>query len=192
MIADFTPAMTDALANIGKRSVCSADLGLGSSTLRRLWELGFLKIDMPTEGRFPAYYSLTERGEGAAAILNAVPMPVDHEGPVARIKRTVAAHYKIPCEEMISARRSRNVVRPRQVAMYLTKKLTPKSLPDIGRQFGGRDHTTVIHAVRVVEGLITKDAKLKNDVKTLFGQLVSESSGDIGDKPIAAELAEAA
>ena len=61
---------------------------------------------------------------------------------------------------MTSARRAREVARPRQVAMYLSKQLTPKSLPDIGRRFGGRDHTTVIHAVRQIEKLRASDAEL--------------------------------
>jgi hypothetical protein len=64
------------------------------------------------------------------------------------IQTQVAEHYRIRKAEMTSARRAREVARPRQVAMYLSKQLTPKSLPDIGRRFGGRDHTTVIHAVK--------------------------------------------
>jgi chromosomal replication initiator protein len=69
------------------------------------------------------------------------------------IQTQVAEHYRIRKAEMVSARRAREVARPRQVAMYLSKQLTPKSLPDIGRRFGGRDHTTVIHAVRQIEKL---------------------------------------
>ena len=69
------------------------------------------------------------------------------------IQTQVAEHYRIRKAEMTSARRAREVARPRQVAMYLSKQLTPKSLPDIGRRFGGRDHTTVIHAVRQIEKL---------------------------------------
>ena len=69
------------------------------------------------------------------------------------IQTQVAEHYRIRKAEMTSARRAREVARPRQVAMYLSKQLTPKSLPDIGRRFGGRDHTTVIHAVKQIEQL---------------------------------------
>ena len=65
---------------------------------------------------------------------------------------------------MHSARRARNVARPRQVAMYLAKMLTARSLPEIGRKFGGRDHTTVMHAVRKVEELIADDAQIAQDV----------------------------
>src|SRR5438132_68811 len=70
-----------------------------------------------------------------------------------------------------SARRAREVARPRQVAMYLSKQLTPKSLPDIGRRFGGRDHTTVIHAVRQIEKLRASDAELDADIRLLTRQL---------------------
>ena len=69
------------------------------------------------------------------------------------IQTQVADHYRIRKAEMTSARRAREVARPRQVAMYLSKQLTPRSLPDIGRRFGGRDHTTVIHAVQQIEKL---------------------------------------
>jgi len=68
---------------------------------------------------------------------------------------------------MHSARRSRAVARPRQVAMYLAKQLTPRSLPEIGRKFGGRDHTTVMHAVRKVEELRTADSSFAEDVELL-------------------------
>ena len=69
--------------------------------------------------------------------------------------------------DLISARRARVVARPRQVAMYLCKMLTSKSLPEIGRGFGGRDHTTVIHAVRKIEELMATDGQLAEDVENL-------------------------
>jgi chromosomal replication initiator protein len=72
---------------------------------------------------------------------------------------------------MVSARRAREVARPRQIAMYLAKQLTPRSLPEIGRRFGGRDHTTVIHAVRQIEKLRGLDHDLDNDVRTLMRAL---------------------
>jgi chromosomal replication initiator protein len=68
---------------------------------------------------------------------------------------------------MHSARRARNVARPRQVAMYLSKILTSRSLPDIGRSFGGRDHTTVMHAVKTIEELIKNDKAFADDVEML-------------------------
>ena len=87
------------------------------------------------------------------------------------IQTQVAEHYRIRKAEMTSARRAREVARPRQVAMYLSKQLTPKSLPDIGRRFGGRDHTTVIHAVKQIERLRASDAELDADIRLLTRQL---------------------
>ncbi len=83
------------------------------------------------------------------------------------IQKHVAAHYNIKVSDMHSARRSRSVARPRQVAMYLSKKLTSKSLPEIGRRFGGKDHTTVMHAVKKVEELIAADTEFSSDVEML-------------------------
>jgi len=87
------------------------------------------------------------------------------------IQTQVAEHYRIRKAEMTSARRAREVARPRQVAMYLSKQLTPKSLPDIGRRFGGRDHTTVIHAVKQIERLRAQDSELDADIRLLMRQL---------------------
>jgi chromosomal replication initiator protein len=87
------------------------------------------------------------------------------------IQRRVSDHYRIKQTEMSSARRAREVARPRQVAMYLAKQLTPRSLPEIGRRFGGRDHTTVIHAVKQIEKLRQTDAELDADVRLLIRQL---------------------
>ncbi|KKC24422.1 chromosomal replication initiator protein DnaA [Sphingomonas sp. SRS2] len=87
------------------------------------------------------------------------------------IQRKVSDHYRIRQAEMSSARRAREVARPRQVAMYLAKQLTPRSLPEIGRRFGGRDHTTVIHAVKQIEKLRALDAELDADVRLLIRQL---------------------
>ncbi len=83
------------------------------------------------------------------------------------ILRKVADHYNLRMSDMLSARRARQVARPRQVAMFLAKTLTSKSLPDIGRRFGGRDHTTVIHAVRKIEELRATDSQIAEDVELL-------------------------
>ncbi|MGY4449335.1 chromosomal replication initiation ATPase DnaA [Bradyrhizobium sp. i1.3.1] len=72
------------------------------------------------------------------------------------IQRVVARQYNVSRSDLLSSRRTANVVRPRQVAMYLAKTLTLRSLPEIGRRFGGRDHTTVLHAVRKIEALVNK------------------------------------
>jgi chromosomal replication initiator protein len=87
------------------------------------------------------------------------------------IQKRVSEHFKIRPAEMVSARRAREVARPRQVAMYLAKQLTPRSLPEIGRKFGGRDHTTVIHAVRQIERLRGCDSDMDRDVLSLIRQL---------------------
>ena len=83
------------------------------------------------------------------------------------IQRRVAEHYNIRLSEMTSDRRARTVARPRQVAMYLAKQLTTRSLPEIGRKFGGRDHTTVIHAIRKIEELKQTDPAIAEDVELL-------------------------
>ncbi|AZI36545.1 chromosomal replication initiator protein DnaA [Caenibius tardaugens NBRC 16725] len=89
------------------------------------------------------------------------------------IQRTVCQFYRVDRAEMSSKRRARAVVRPRQVAMYLAKVLTPRSYPEIGRKFGGRDHSTVIHAVRLIEDLRQRDADMDGDVRSLLRQLES-------------------
>jgi chromosomal replication initiator protein len=83
------------------------------------------------------------------------------------IQRRVAEHFNIRLSEMTSERRARAVARPRQIAMYLAKQLTTRSLPEIGRKFGGRDHTTVMHAVRKIEELTLSDRTLAEDVELL-------------------------
>ncbi|MDE5456265.1 chromosomal replication initiator protein DnaA [Bradyrhizobium sp. CSA112] len=87
------------------------------------------------------------------------------------IQRVVARQYNVSRSDLLSSRRTANVVRPRQVAMYLAKTLTLRSLPEIGRRFGGRDHTTVLHAVRKIEALVARDISLSEEVESLKRQL---------------------
>ncbi len=87
------------------------------------------------------------------------------------IQRIVARQYNVSRADLLSSRRTANIVRPRQVAMYLAKTLTLRSLPEIGRRFGGRDHTTVLHAVRKIEGLVGNDAMLADEIELLKRQL---------------------
>ncbi|WP_105381243.1 chromosomal replication initiator protein DnaA [Neorhizobium alkalisoli] len=91
------------------------------------------------------------------------------------IQRIVARHYNVSRQELVSNRRTRVIVKPRQVAMYLSKTLTPRSFPEIGRRFGGRDHTTVLHAVRKIEELISGDTKLSHEVE-LLKRLINENN----------------
>ena len=91
----------------------------------------------------------------------------DRKVTIDEIIRKVADHYNLRLSDMLSPRRARAVARPRQVAMFLAKTLTSKSLPEIGRRFGGRDHTTVIHAVRKIEELKSIDNQIAEDVELL-------------------------
>lgn len=86
---------------------------------------------------------------------------------VEEIQRKIAEYYNVRLSDMHSPKRSRTVARPRQVAMYLAKRLTTRSLPEIGRQFGGRDHTTVIHGVKKIEELLKTDIGLREDIDLL-------------------------
>jgi chromosomal replication initiator protein len=89
------------------------------------------------------------------------------------IQKKVSAHYNIKVSDMHSARRSVAIARPRQVAMYLAKKLTTKSLPEIGRKFGGKDHTTVMHAVKRIDEICKQDQEFADDVELLMRMLQS-------------------
>ena len=90
---------------------------------------------------------------------------------IEEIQRIVARQYNVSRADLLSSRRTANVVRPRQVAMYLAKQLTLRSLPEIGRRFGGRDHTTVLHAVRKIENLVNSDTSLAEEIELLKRQL---------------------
>jgi chromosomal replication initiator protein len=83
------------------------------------------------------------------------------------IQKTVADHYKMKVADMFSKRRPSNIAVPRQVAMYMAKEMTQKSLPEIGELFGGRDHTTVLHAVRKIGQMRHKDAELNHTLHVL-------------------------
>ena len=103
----------------------------------------------------------------AHEVLHDVLKAHDRKISIQEIQKRVCEHYNIRVAEMSSARRARNVARPRQVAMYLAKQLTSKSLPDIGRHFGDRDHTTVMHAVSRITELVAQDAAFAEDVELL-------------------------
>jgi len=177
LVADIQSAdleLRRAILNAKRTSVGAAEI---SDTI-----LDFLARSIRTnirelEGAFNkllAYAQLTGRMvdmEFAQAMLadsvraNARRITVDE------IQKACAAHYRIEPSEMRSKRRARAVARPRQVAMYLAKKMTPRSLPEIGRIFGGRDHSTVIHAVRTIEGLRQTNPDIDSDIRALQRQL---------------------
>jgi chromosomal replication initiator protein len=97
----------------------------------------------------------------------------DKQVGIDNIQRTVAEYYSIKMPDLLSKRRSRSVARPRQVAMALAKELTNHSLPEIGDAFGGRDHTTVLHACRKVKELQEENAEIREDYKSLLRALTS-------------------
>jgi chromosomal replication initiator protein len=97
----------------------------------------------------------------------------DKQVSIENIQKTVAEYYKLRTSDMLSAKRSRSIARPRQVAMALAKELTKHSLPEIGRAFGGRDHTTVLHATRTIKSLRDSDVTLEEDYKNLLRTLTS-------------------
>lgn len=120
--------------------------------------------------RVVAYASLVGRPitpEMTQEVLRDLLRSNDRKVTIEEIQRRVAEYYNVRLADMLSARRARAVARPRQVAMYLSKQLTTRSLPEIGRKFGGRDHTTVIHAVRKIDELRQADSGIEEDVDLL-------------------------
>ena len=120
--------------------------------------------------RIVAYANLVGRQvslEGTQEVLLDSLRANDRRVTIEEIQKRVSEHYNIRQSEMYSARRARAVARPRQVAMYLSKQLTSRSLPEIGRKFGGRDHTTVMHAVRKIEELRATDNTFAEDIELL-------------------------
>jgi chromosomal replication initiator protein len=126
--------------------------------------------------RLGAHAQLVRRDltlENAQELLRDLLRANERRVTIDEIQRRVAEHFNIKMVEMTSSRRARVVARPRQVAMYLAKQLTQRSLPEIGRKFGGRDHTTVMHAVRKIEELTRSDRALAEDVDVLQRMLGS-------------------
>ena len=109
--------------------------------------------------------------EMAQDVLHDLLRQADRKVTIDEIQQRVAEHYNIKLAEMSSPRRARSVARPRQVAMYLAKQLTTLRLPEIGKRFGNRDHTTVMHAVRKIEELKVSDLSIAEDVELLKRQL---------------------
>lgn len=105
--------------------------------------------------------------ETAEELLQDLLRAAERRVTVEDIQRRVAEHYNLRIADILSPRRARPVARPRQIAMYLAKALTAHSLPEIGRKFGGRDHTTIIHGVRKIEELMARDANLAADIDSL-------------------------
>ncbi|MEN2792482.1 chromosomal replication initiator protein DnaA [Sphingomonas oligophenolica] len=124
--------------------------------------------------RLIAYAQLTGEAidmDFAVATLGDVLRGAQRRVTIDEIQRAVSAHFELKPIDLVSARRAVVVARPRQIAMYLAKRLTTRSLPEIGRKFGGRDHSTVIHAVRRIEELRDKDREIDGAVRTLLREL---------------------
>lgn len=120
--------------------------------------------------RLIAHAELTGQGidlERAQDLLQDILRQSERRITVEDIQKAVCAHYNIRMPDLMGPRRARPLARPRQMAMYLAKQLTVQSLPDIGRRFGGRDHTTIIHGIRKIEELIKTDASLAQDAEML-------------------------
>src|SRR5260221_9115267 len=120
--------------------------------------------------RIAAHFTLVRRPitiETTQEVLHDLLRANDRRVTIEEIQKKVAEHFNVKLGDMHSARRARAVARPRQVAMYLAKQLTTRSLPEIGRKFGGRDHTTVMHAVRKIEELRAVDSGFSEDIDLL-------------------------
>ncbi|MGB6494884.1 MAG: chromosomal replication initiator protein DnaA [Methylocella sp.] len=126
--------------------------------------------------RLVAHAALTREAVTIAtaelAIRDLVRAPDPKKVKIEDIQKLIASHFNVSRGDILSARRTASVVRPRQIAMYLSKLLTPRSLPEIGRRFGGRDHTTVLHAVRKITGLVTTDGSLSEEIELLKRMLL--------------------
>ncbi|WP_044336279.1 chromosomal replication initiator protein DnaA [Sphingomonas hengshuiensis] len=124
--------------------------------------------------RLVAYANLSNETitiDFATVTLGEVLRSVQRRITIDEIQRAVSAHFEVKQLDLISERRAVAIARPRQIAMYLAKRLTTRSLPEIGRKFGGRDHSTVIHAVRRIEDLRTKDVEIDGAVRSLMRTL---------------------
>ena len=118
-----------------------------------------------------AYMNLPVTMETVQAALEELPIKAEKRVTVEDIQKAVAAHFKVTVEDLISKRRTQTIVRPRHIAMYLCKTMTTRSLPDIGRRFGKRDHSTVIHAVNKIAERLPSDAALADDVEAVKRRL---------------------
>jgi len=176
LVADIRPSTLELRLNIVKHKAAMMNLELPedvavflankiTSNIRELeGALNRLAVSADMSGQATTLDAATD-------ILSDVLRSYERRITIDEIQRKVAEHFTLRLDDMHSARRSRNVARPRQVAMYLCKKLTPRSLPEIGRKFGGRDHTTVMHAVRKIEELVGDDIAFADEVKLLTRKL---------------------
>jgi hypothetical protein len=158
------------LQAVGRQPATAHEIGANCGAMLSLVHKGL--VSASRQKWQPHIYSLTDKGQQLVDLLTRPAQPTAYVGKVRSIQGDVAKFYAIPVEEMWSNRRFRDVARPRQVAMYFTREITPLSLPCIGRRFGGRDHTTVIHAINKVELLIASDPAFAAEIVALRKILV--------------------
>mgnify|MGYP003346919350 CR=1 FL=1 len=121
---------------------------------------------------FSRIYNKTPNLSEAKIVLKDLLNISENKVTIDLIQTVVCKYFKISKNEMLSSRRSRYLVRPRQTAIYLTKILTSKSLPEIGREFSNRDHTTIIHSVKTIEKLKEKDPEMVENINKLKNQIL--------------------
>jgi chromosomal replication initiator protein len=187
MSALYTPVMTDTLRRgIDKRIAFRQKIAEKSAALAKvplpqecIMQPSVVQIDIAehrdadTSIEIVAcngqvvFVGMTEVAEAAETISRGIAgrLTID------RIQATVCRFYKVPRVDILSERRTAAIVRPRQVAMYLARTMTMRSLPEIGRRFGGRDHTTVLSGVRKIEGLLIGDIKLQDEIRAIKDRL---------------------
>ena len=125
--------------------------------------------------RIIAAHSLNKRPitveEAALSIQDLISEEQNRQIMIEDVLRTISGHFNVTKQDILSSRRHKTIVYPRQIGMYLAKVLTTRSLPEIGRKFGGRDHTTVLHAVRKIEKLIKTNPSIRESITTLENSL---------------------
>lgn len=146
------------------------EVGIHPNKLQSLAFRGLLETNVIK--RHPTIYYLSERGRALIELMNAPVVPVRVVGAVGRIQKTVADRFGLSLSAMLGPCRSRRIARARQIAMFLVRELTPLSLPNIGRRFGGRDHTTILHGIRTVKSLIAADPVFAARVNSLRRELL--------------------
>ena len=182
LVADIHPTTYDLRLSILSKKAVSMGVCVPDSVLEFLAHRISSNV-RELEGaltRLVAHVQLVGRTlslETAQDVLKDILRANDKRLTIEDIQKQVAEHFHLRVADMQSSRRSRSVARPRQVAMFLSKHLTSRSLPEIGRRFGGRDHTTVIHAVKKVSQLMEADQSFARDVN-LFKRLVRELKKD--------------
>ena len=178
LVADIHPTTYELRLSIIEAKIEKYNIGLSKDVIEFLAHKITSSV-RELEGaltRLAAHVTLVGRTvnlEIAEDLLQDLLRASDRRTTVDQIQKKVAEHYNVKMSDMHSSRRSRNIARPRQIAMFLSKNLTTRSLPEIGRKFGGRDHTTVIHAIKKVKELVKNDSSLSEDIEILTRSLQS-------------------